>query len=68
MKNKKENILNFIKLFLLLVMMVNGFFFVYALIWFAVGLPQENWAIWVLYAIAGLTEYGYCRLLRGDTE
>lgn len=64
MNDKKENILNAIKVFLLLFMMVQGFFLTYALVWFGVGLPQKNWALWILYAISGLTEYGYYRWLR----
>ena len=64
MTDKKETIVNFIKIVLLLTMMTNGFFLTYALIWFAVGLPQTNWAILILYVLAGLTEYGYYRLLR----
>ena len=64
MSDKKENILDAIKAFLLLFMMVQGFFFTYALIWYGIGLPQTKWALGLLYAIALLTEYGYYRWLR----
>lgn len=68
MKDKIEIILNFIKVFLLFYIMVNGFYLVYAVIWFTVGLPQTNWAMWVIYAIACLTEYGYYRWIRSDNN
>ena len=64
MINKKENILNATKVFLFFFMMVQGFFLTYALVWFCVGLPQTNWALLILYAVAGLTEYGYYKWLR----
>jgi hypothetical protein len=63
-KIKKEDIVNSIKLFLLIFMMVNGFFTIYALIWFGIGLPQTNWALMLLYALSALTEYGYFMWLR----
>ena len=66
MSDKKEYIVNIIKLVLLIFMMVNGFFMSYAFIWFAVGLPQTNWAIGILYALACISEYGYYRWLAED--
>lgn len=64
MNNKKENIANFIKLFLLVYMMVNGFFITYSFVWAAFGLPITKWALALLYALAGLSEYGYYRWIR----
>lgn len=59
MNNKKKNILNAIKLLIILTMMTQGFFFTYTLVWSAVGLTFTNWVPWLLYAIACLTEYGF---------
>lgn len=64
MNDKKENIVNFIKMFLLFFMMINGFFITYSFVWFYVGLPLTNWTIALLYVIAALTEYGYYRWIR----
>ena len=62
----KENIIiEILKLFILLFSMIMGFFLTYALIWFAVGLPQTDWALLLLLAVACLTEYGYYRWIRG---
>lgn len=65
MSDKKENILNFIKLFLLISMMTMGFHYIYAVIWFAVGLPQTTWAVLLCAVLAGLSEYGYFKWIRG---
>lgn len=60
----KDNIINFLKVFLLVFSMTMGFYLIYAYIWFIVGLPLTNWAMWLLSAVAGLTEYGYYRWIR----
>ncbi len=60
----KEKIVNIIKLFLLVFIMIQGFFISYAFVWFAVGLPQENWALWLLYALAALSECGYIKWIK----
>ena len=60
----REKIDNFMRLFVLLSTMIMGFFFVYAVIWFAVGLPQTNWALALLMALAVLSEYGYYLWIR----
>lgn len=59
----KEKILNGCMLFLLLFMMVQGFFFTYAIIWYCIGLPLTTWSFWLLYTLSGITEYGYYRWL-----
>ena len=59
MDSVKERIVNFIKLLLMILMMIFGFLFVYTLMWFMVGLPQEPWAIFVCLALAVLSELGY---------
>lgn len=60
----RDNIINFLKLFVLLFSMTMGFYLIYAFIWFIVGLPLTNLALWLLLAVAGLTEYGYYRWVR----
>ena len=57
----KDNIINALKIFLFLFVMTMGFYLIYAYIWFIVGLPLSNWALLLLLAVAGLTEYGYFR-------
>lgn len=68
MKNKwnelKENISNIIKLFLLFFMMICGFWISYCFVWYAVGLPLTNWALWLLLCAALFSEYGYYRWIR----
>lgn len=59
--SKKEKIANFVKVFLLLTMMTLGFFFVYALVWFAVVSPLTRWPLVLCLALAGLSEYGFYR-------
>ena len=46
--------------------MIMGFFFTYWLVWTALGLPRPTWALVLLFAVAVLTEYGYCRWIRED--
>ena len=58
MSDKWKRIADFIKMFLLIATSVNGFFFVYATIWGDVGLPIENWALLILFALACLSFRG----------
>ena len=60
MKNK---IIFFLKLFVLIFPMVQGFFYTFALAWFAVGLQLTAWVIIALYALACLAVYGVYRWL-----
>ena len=62
----KDNIINFLKVFLLVISMTMGFYLIYVYIWFIVGLPLTNWALWLLVAVACLTEYGYYKWIRED--
>lgn len=59
----KEKIVNVVKLFLLIFMMTNGFFLTYCFLWYTLGLDITTWAMWVLYALAGLSEFGYIKLV-----
>ena len=61
--NVKEKIDSITKFFLLSFMMLMGFWFSYCLAWFAIGLPQTNWAIGLLLGVAVLSELGYVRWL-----
>jgi hypothetical protein len=58
-----EKIVMVIKAFLLVFVMFIGFWFGYAFIWFTVGLPQTEWALWICFALALLSEFGYCKWL-----
>lgn len=61
MKNKIDN---FMRLLVMIFTMVVGFFTTYALVWIAVGLPQTNWAMYLLCALAGLSMLGYILWVR----
>ena len=60
----RDNIINGLKLSVLLLAMTTGFWFIYVFVWYAVGLPLTNLALWLILAVAGLTEYGYFRWIR----
>ena len=65
----KDDIKNGIKYFLLTFMMSCGFFTIYSFIWFAVGLPQTNWALLLMWVLACVTEWGYVEWVkRGDNN
>lgn len=64
MSNKKENISNFIKVFLLVFMMMMGFWISYCFVCHFVGLPLTNWTLWICFALAVASECGYYRWLR----
>ena len=66
--NKKEYIVNVIKCFIGVFMMTAGFWFGYAFIWFGVGLPQTDWALWICFALALLSEWGYLRWIGSDGQ
>jgi hypothetical protein len=61
-----DKIIDFIKFFLLLFTMVMGFFFIYAFVWFAIGLPITQWTTVLLIALAMLSVYGYYRWIEED--
>lgn len=60
-RRRKENIINGIKMGILLAMMTCGFYLTYCLIWATVGLPLTEWALLVNMAVATLTELAYMR-------
>lgn len=59
----KENISNALRCFLLAWLMTLGWWLSYALVWFAVGLPQTDWALWLLFGLASASEVLYIRWL-----
>lgn len=44
---------------LLTLMMTMGFYLTYCLIWLSVGLPQTEWALFILALVAAGTEWAY---------
>lgn len=60
----KERIINTIKFMIFTTTGVMGFWLIYMIIWFAIGLPQTNWAIWLLLALAFGSEYGFVTWLQ----
>ena len=48
----KETIINALKFVVFTVVMTFGAWFIYAMIWFAVGLPQTDWALMSLFVLA----------------
>lgn len=64
LKNIADDVAEYIKIFLLFFMMTLGFVLAYMCIWIALGWPQTTWAICVICAAAGLTEYGYYRWIK----
>ena len=60
----KERIIGFLKVWILIIAMSMGFYLFYCSIWYAVGLPLTNWALWILVGLAALTEYGYYLWIR----
>lgn len=59
MSDMRERIAATIQLFLFVFIHFIGFWFGYAFIWFGVGLPQTDWALYVCFALALLSEVGY---------
>jgi hypothetical protein len=56
MKNKFKEILKKIvyalKTMIFLVVMVMGFWIIYYMIWFKVGLPTHDWCIWIIAVLS----------------
>ena len=59
MSDKWKRIVAYAKVLFGVIMMVIGFWFGYAFIWFAAGLPQTAWALWVCFGLAFVSEYIY---------
>lgn len=59
--NFKESLFNTIKFALLTMFMIIGIWFSYFVIWSLLGLPQTDWALWVLFAAALGSEYFFVK-------
>ena len=59
---------NLIKYILLVIMMTLGFFYVYSLIWTALGLAMSIGAIILLVMLAIVSEYGYIHWIMEDFD
>lgn len=55
----KNNWSGLLKFGLLTYMMTMGLNLTYILIWVSIGLPQEDWALWLIGALAVVTELAY---------
>lgn len=63
--NKKE-IISGIQLTIMLLTMVFGFWFIYLMIWFNCGLPQEWWSILVTMVLGFLSTFGLCYWIKKE--
>ena len=61
MSEWKEIVVNVIKFVVTVLVDLIGFWFGYSYLWFAAGLPQESWALWICLGLALVSEYGYWR-------
>ena len=59
--SKKENIINCIKLFIMLYTMWLGFLTVFDLLWLTFELPMTWWATLLIAVLAGAAEFVYCK-------
>lgn len=59
----KEEIVNALKFTILTTTMTVGFFVIYIMIWTAVGLSDANWAMWILFLSALLSEWLFIKWL-----
>lgn len=59
----KENIVDILKFVIFTVTGTVGFWMIYAVAWFSLGLPAEDWALWVLFALGIASEYGFIKWL-----
>jgi hypothetical protein len=48
----REEVVNALKFTIFIVTTLLGFWVGFAFIWIAVGLPQTNWALWLLFGLA----------------
>lgn len=60
-KNWLEKIVEALKFISCVFVMTMGFWIIYTIAWFAIGLPETNWAMWLLFALAMLSEFLYVK-------
>lgn len=67
MKNKFKEILKkvvaAIKIIIFSVVMIMGFWLIYGMIWFALGLPEVNWGMWLLAVLSMISARLFLRWL-----
>ena len=61
----KEKIIDGVKLFLCISMMFVGFYTTYAFVLFSLGVDLTNLVMWIVVALAGLSEFVYIEWLKG---
>jgi hypothetical protein len=59
----KDRIVNAIKFTIFTVTGIVGFFFIYTMIWLGVRIPFADWSLWVLFALAMLSEWLFVKWL-----
>lgn len=59
----KDKIINALKFFVLVFSMVMGIYFTYGIVWLTIGLPLKNYCAWILFALSGLSTWGYIKWL-----
>ena len=64
MKRKLKYITEGMQIWLFLLMMIQGFMMSYGIIWQAIGLELNRWAIAFLTVIAGLSVYVYVKWIK----
>ena len=57
----KEDVINSLKAGSCAVILTMGFWVIYGVVWLLLGLPETNWALWMLLAFAVVSEYFYVR-------
>lgn len=59
----KDKLINAAKFMILTAVMIMGFWVIYATVWFLIGLPETNWAMWILFALSMGSEWLYIKWL-----
>ena len=55
----KNTIVSFLKLFVFVLLIFLGFFFLFGVAWFALSLPVATWTWWLLVILSGFSAFGY---------
>lgn len=57
----KDRLINALKFNILVLTMIMGIWFILAILWFSIGLPQTTWAMWILFALSVIAEWFYIK-------
>lgn len=57
----KDRLINALKFNILVLTMIMGIWFILAILWFSIGLPQTTWAMWILFALSVIAEWLYIK-------